>query len=205
MLEQFISATNEYGVPSCVCSDYGGENIQVWRFMEVQGESRSSYIAGSSLWRDIYTAVTYRFVNIFSVFEENGYLDEADLFCLHYAYIPQINRALSAIKSAWNCHPLSTEANYSPLMLFAINAIVDPACDMETIASDYGLDPDADSPESEGLSEVVVPDTSLPLSSASLQYLKSTVDHWHQMVMALTCISKLYSVHQLMEDDDIVD
>ena len=74
VLEQFISATDEYGVPSRVRSDYGGENIQVWRFMEeVRSEGRSSYIAGSSthntrierLWRDVYTAVTYRFVNIF--------------------------------------------------------------------------------------------------------------------------------------------
>ena len=218
VLEQFISATDECGVPSRVRSDYGGENIQVWRFMEeVRGEGRSSYIAGSSthntrierLWRDVYTAVTYKFVNIFRVLEENGYLDplnEADLFCLHYAYIPQINAALSAFKSAWNCHPLSTEGNYSPLQLFAINAIVDPVCDMATVAPDYGLDPDVDSPEPEGLSEVVVPDTSLPLSSASLQTLQSTVNPLTSSGDGIDLyIQVVQCVHQLMEDDDIVD
>ena len=218
VLELFVKATDEYGVPSRVRSDHGGENIQVWQFMEeVRGEGRASYIAGSSthntrierLWRDVYTAVTHRFVNIFHALEENGYvnpLNEADLFCLHYVYIPQINAALSAFKSAWNCHPLSTEGNHSPLQLFAINAIVDPLSDIAPVATDYGLDPDVDPPEPEHLSEVVVPDTRLPLSSASLCTLQSTVD-------PLTCsgdgidlyIQAVQCVHQLMADDDIID
>ena len=111
-----------------------------------------------------------------------------------------------AFKSAWNCHPLSTEANYSPLQLYAINAIVDPVCDMATVASDYGLDPDVDSPEPEGLSELVVPDTSLPLCSASVQYLKSTVDPLTLRGDGTDLyIQVVQCVHQLMEDDDTVD
>ena len=30
----FVKATEQYGIPSRVRSDYGGENVQIWRFME---------------------------------------------------------------------------------------------------------------------------------------------------------------------------
>ena len=50
MWEQFISVTDEYGVPSRLRSDYWGENIQVrWFMEEVRGKSRSAFIAGSSM------------------------------------------------------------------------------------------------------------------------------------------------------------
>lgn len=72
--------------------------------------------------------------------------------------------------------PYQLKLTTPPFSSLLLKAIVDPACDMATVASDHGLDPDVDSPEPECLSELVVPDTSLPLSSASVQYLKSTVD-----------------------------
>ena len=67
VLGEFLEATVQFGVPSRIRSDYGGENVGVWRFMEEsRGEGRLSYIAGSSvhntrierLWRDVYSAVT---------------------------------------------------------------------------------------------------------------------------------------------------
>ena len=46
----FLRATEEYGIPSRVQSDYGGENVGIWRFMEdVCGPNRGSYIAGRSV------------------------------------------------------------------------------------------------------------------------------------------------------------
>ena len=39
-------------------------------------------------------------------------------FCLHYVFLPRINHSLSVFKDAWNCHPLSTERNLSPLQLW---------------------------------------------------------------------------------------
>ena len=116
---------------------------------EVRGEGRRSYITGSSthntriecLWRDVYCAVTYKFVDIFSLFESSGHLNplnKADLLCLHYLYIPRVNAMLSIFQRAWNSHPLSSEGNYTPLQLFAGHAISDP--DFEaTVPDDYDL------------------------------------------------------------------
>ena len=60
----------EYGIPSCVRSDKGGENTTVWYFMVSQRRTGcGSHIAGQSthnqrierLWRDVYccVALTY--------------------------------------------------------------------------------------------------------------------------------------------------
>lgn len=119
VLDCFVKATREYGVPSRVHTDHGGENVRVWQFMEeARGRDRASYIAGSSvhntrierLWRDVYS-VTAIYKELFCDLEHMGALNsdnEADLFSLHYVFIPRINKDLRAFNAAWNSHPLST-------------------------------------------------------------------------------------------------
>ena len=186
VLSAFTAATTDFGVPSRVRSDHGGENVRVWDFMEeARGFGRSSYIAGSSthntrierLWRDVYIAVTSTFVGIFQSLEDVGHLDplnEADMFCLHYVYIPRINAALDVFKRAWNFHPLSTEGNKSPIQLFTSNITLDDY-DID-ITGHYGTDPDAPGPEDDDLPVVHVPETRLRLLAASLMDLQSTVN-----------------------------
>ena len=62
----FLNATEQYGVPSRVRSDKGGENILVCKYMvKNRGIDRRSHIAGASvhnqrierLWRDVYRCV----------------------------------------------------------------------------------------------------------------------------------------------------
>ena len=49
------------------------------------------------LWRDMFRCVLSVFYQLFFFFEETERLDplsELDLFCLHFVYIPRINKAL---------------------------------------------------------------------------------------------------------------
>ena len=208
-----LTATEEYGIPSRVRSDHGGENTLVWQFMEeTRGVGRASYITGSSthntrierLWRDVYVVVTSTYVNIFQSMEDMVVLDplnEVDMFCLHYVFNLRINTALQAFKRAWNYHPLSTEGNQSPVQLYASNITID-----DVMSNDYGVDPDAPMPEEEDLPVVVVPESQLTLSDASLTHLQSIVDPVAASVQAGIDVyqSAVQTVYQLMQLEGLV-
>lgn len=62
----------------------------------------------------------------FSALEEQQALNadnDADLFCLHYIYIPRVNASLDRFKLTWNNHPLPTEGNKSPLQLYTAGSV----------------------------------------------------------------------------------
>ena len=66
VFDLFWKATRQFGIPSRVRSDKGGENYKVYYYMiamqGMQGTGQGSHIAGSSthnqhierLWRDVY-------------------------------------------------------------------------------------------------------------------------------------------------------
>ena len=50
VMSSFLESTRRYGIPSRVCSDFGGKNIEVGRFMgSTRGRNRGSHIQGSSV------------------------------------------------------------------------------------------------------------------------------------------------------------
>ena len=50
LMSSFFEGTRKYGIPSAVCSDYGGENIEVGGFMALmRGRNRGFHIRGSSV------------------------------------------------------------------------------------------------------------------------------------------------------------
>ncbi len=129
VLQSFIEAAEEHGLPNKIRTDLGGENVEVWRYMVEQHSSSSAVITGSSthnerierLWRDVHRCVSVLFADTFRGMQESNILDclnEVDMFCLHFTFIPRINTCLQSFVESWNNHCISTERNLTPNQLF---------------------------------------------------------------------------------------
>ena len=137
VMSSFVEGTKKYGIPSRVRSDYGGENIEVGRFMESKrGRNRGSHIQGSSvhnqrierLHRDTMRCCLSSFYSVFRYMESEGILDvsnDTDVFCLHYVFLLRINRALEEFRLGWNHHSVSTEGNQTPYQIWIAGVMSD--------------------------------------------------------------------------------
>ena len=131
----FKNATQEFGVPSRVRSDKGGENVLVCQFMiAARGTGRVSHNAGSwvhnqrieRLWQDVYRCVCSTYHELFYPMEATGVLDpdsDTDLFVLNCVFLPRVNRSLAEFSRAWNFHPIRSEQNWSPRQVM-INSLI---------------------------------------------------------------------------------
>lgn len=120
----FLESVRQYGIPSRIRCDQGGENTLVAQHMvEHHGEERSVLVGSSvhnqrieRLWRDSHRCVTSVFYRLFHYLEYNDLLDPIDevhLFAVHYVFLPRINRALEKFGTAMVCalkeavHPIN--------------------------------------------------------------------------------------------------
>lgn len=69
----------------------------------------------------MYQGVIGFYSGLFYRLESVGILDpnnDLHLFCLHFVYLPRINRHLNSWREAWVKHPMRTEQNLSPEQLW---------------------------------------------------------------------------------------
>ena len=131
-MKLFVEATEKYGFPLRMRTDYGMENVRLWEHVYQTTSNTNSVIVGTSvhnqrverLHRDINVQVLNHFYNEFVELENEGLLNATngtELFCLHQVYLPNINRSLSEFVNASNHHSLSTEGHQTPVHLFEMN------------------------------------------------------------------------------------
>ena len=189
VLQSFLSAVSQWGLPSRVRSDMGDENIDVVEYMiSRRGTGRGSALVGRSvhnqrierLWRDVYRDVLDTFYGIFMSMEDIRILDpinEIDLWCLHYCFCNVINRKLKSWVNAWIRHPLSSEHNQTPLQLW-VRGQFDNAerlnVDQVMVYDNYGIDWDGPaSTDADTEDDVHVSETNCPLSEDQLNQLNA--------------------------------
>ncbi|XP_048854384.1 uncharacterized protein LOC125722239 isoform X4 [Brienomyrus brachyistius] len=170
VLHAFLDAVRQYGLPSRVRSDKGGENFEVAHFMvQTQGENRNSHITGRSvhnqrierLWRDVYTQVLDLFYVLFHEMEASGMLvpdNEIHVYALHWVFLPLLQTHLSRFQEAWNFHSLRSENSQSPYQLWLRNR--DIAADPHEVDELYGAS--MDGPEFVDVDGIEVPEVQLP-------------------------------------------
>lgn len=103
--------------------------------------------------------------------------NDLHLFILHYIFLPRINHAIESFVDSWNAHPIRTEKNWSPTLLWT-NGMVDSRnsnirhiAEMQNLSEEtniddlqwYGMDWGAPTPADDGLSIVEVNTIESPL------------------------------------------
>ena len=185
-LQHFQHSLQRWPLPSRLRTDRGGENVLVGRLMiERRGENRGSWIQGPSvhnqrverLWRDLRVSCTQFFIDMFAEMEAAELLDlesPADIFALHYVFLPRVNKALAEFQQAWNHHGLRTEGGQTPLHLWA-SGMRHADDEEERDWSHYGVD-FVPEPVEEGDENNVSITTSTGLSAQQQQALFTQVE-----------------------------
>ncbi|XP_071854426.1 uncharacterized protein [Apostichopus japonicus] len=196
VLEHFLAATTLYGVPSRIRVDHGGENNDICDIMElIRVPGRGSAIRGRSVhnqriersWVDLWNGATNLYYDLFHFMEQRGSLDSdniAQLWALHYVFLPRFNKELQLFRDQWNNHGLRTAHHETSLQLFVggtldlSNARLTAMQDMFASSVDNGAAAQSvfENQGWDGDYVIQVPEIPCPLDQEALSQLQQTVD-----------------------------
>ena len=167
MLQLFLGATEEHGCMAFMTGLQELDRTKVGKIaramLTVRGTGRSSHIAGASvhnqrierLWRDTFRCACHCFYALFYDMEDSGILsatNEVQLFCLHYVFLPRLNRQLEQFCHAWNDHHLRSEHGLTPNQLW-LRGMCDCTFDYE-IQPDFVVQSGQRNPKSQELQSI---------------------------------------------------
>ena len=105
-----MTAANRFGLPS---------HIRVGTIMEdVCGPDKGISRSGVDLWNDVCNL----YYNLFQYMESSGLLDidnGAQMWALHYTFLPRIRRDLQGYVTQWNTHGVSVKGHTTPAQVYA--------------------------------------------------------------------------------------
>lgn len=214
VLQLFLNAVREFGIPCRVRGDQGTKKIQLARYMishPTRGPGRGSFIVGKSchnqriesFWRDLFHGCTFLFYYIFCYLEDKGLLDVSSFsgLCIYSKNQPAF---WNVCKRLWQSftflrikHDLCTT-----LVLWPHCYCGESELSEVNIAS-FGLDDDCPLPCSDYDGEtwndlsVQVPEIPCPLSDTAFNVLKTSLDPLED--------SSCYGMDIYIESVEVVD